>query len=926
MWLRIVILLNIFWTHFIPAHAVDNYVIYSPNVEPVIIVDSSEVELIRISANLLAGDIELMTGYRPAVLFELSEKISHAIIIGTVNSSMVQQLLKKNPIPLNQISGKWEMYTHYFTDEPSALNGCLVICGSDPRGAAYGVFDLSEKMGVSPWVWWADVNPDPRDELTVPAINTISKTPSVKYRGIFLNDEDWGLQPWAAKTYEKEPADIGPKTYARIFELLLRLKGNSCWPAMHNCTKAFNYYRENKVVADRYQIIMGASHCEPLLRNNVDEWKHDIMGDWNYVTNRDRMIEYWDQRVRENAKYENLFTVGLRGVHDSGMVGVPTMEDKITLLMQAINDQREILSKHVDPEPANVPQIFCPYKEVLNLYENGLEVPDDVTIVWADDNHGYIRQLSDPQEQTRSGGSGVYYHLSYWGAPADYLWLGSSAPAVTAYELHKAYAYGADRLWMFNVGDIKPIEKEMTFALEMAWNVDRWTPWNAHKFCADWAGRTFGSEFAEEMGEILTIFYRLATDARPEHLLGVAFSETQINERLSSYQKIAERAETLKTSMPERLKDAYFQLVYYPVISAKLMNEKILFMQYSEKLAEKNKLESKAYEQKAQNAFKNILELTRYYNKDLAHGKWKHMMTWNPNNRPVFKKPSKVVTSRIELDARDAKVEYPLHFKDGYFYNSSPTRCNRETGGQAVFHFNVKRSQWNTMWLLVRTPSDKEDSWFVSFNDWDGVVNDQVTGYQWRWIKVGTFYIRRGENRLVFQQREPNAAIKSVMFTNNPPGYNVIDPVLSIPAKSFTTKGEHPDMPLKVIPGYRDGGVTIEDFTATPLPDEQIKQASWVEYEVDLIAGDYRVSALCMPTHCIHKERGARIGIALGEDSPVVQNLHSPEKTGQWSVNVMRGYSIGEMSCQIGHHGDYRIRIYLPEPGVVLSAVNIYKK
>lgn len=892
-----------------------------------IVVETEAPEVCKIAAACLAEDIQRVSGIKPAVIHSAKDLAGHVIFIGTVDSPLIQKLSQARKVNLASIHGKWESAIIEGIDNPLAgIERGLVIAGSDRRGTAFGAFELSEKMGVSPWVWWADVSPEHHDTITVRKGQTVLGPPSIKYRGIFINDEDWGLQPWAAKTFEKDPADIGPKTYAKVFELLLRMKANFCWPAMHDCTKAFNYYPENKVVADRYAIVMGSTHCEPLLRNNVDEWKHETMGDWNYKTNRDRIVAYWTQRVQENNAYENVYTIGMRGVHDSGMVGVKTMAEKVALLQQAISDQRELLSKYVNSDPSRVPQSFCPYKEVLGIYESGLALPDDVTIVWVDDNHGYIRQLSGPQEQRRSGRSGVYYHFSYWGSPADYLWLGSTSPAIAAYEMHKACAYGADRLWVFNVGDIKPIEKEMTLAMEMAWDVDRWTPWNAHTFNADWAGRTFGPELANPIGQILNTYYRLSADGRPEHLLHVSFSDKQMDQRLNAYQQIADHAEKLKDKIPGRLQDAYFQLIDYPVVCAKLMNEKIFYDIRSEKLAQHKNHESGEYAAKAQQAYDRIQELTRVYNEDLAGGKWHRMMYTKPNNRLVFRRPDQIVSARIEVDFTNAEVLPPLVLKNGYLFNSSPDLCTEESGGRAVVEFVAADDYRTGMWFLARTPTDKEDSWFVSVNDWSGIVNNQVTGEDWAWIRAADVRLRKGTNRLTIRQREPNAAIKSVMFTDTAPADNMADPIVTIPAADFSRKSENPDMPLNVIPGYKDGGLTVNNFTADPLPDNQIQKASWAQYEADLEAGDYRISVRCMPTHRIHNGRGVRIGIAAGDQAPVIRDLQAPEWSGPWSQNVVCGYSQAWIDLHQEKPGKAAIRIYLPEPGVVLDRVNIYKE
>jgi hypothetical protein len=287
----------------------------------------------------------------------------------------------------------------------------LVIAGSDRRGTAYGIFHLSRLMGVSPFVWWADVFACKEKSSYMFQVPYISKEPSVQYRGIFINDEDWGLQPWAAKNMDTDIKDIGPKTYAKVFELLLRLKANYIWPAMHPCTRAFYYYKQNPKVADDYAIVVGSSHAEPMLRNNVFEWAVNFeneygkkSGEWRYDTNKDIVYNYWNDRVKQATNYESVFTVGMRGVHDSGMPGPKDADEKLKLLEQIITDQRQMLQNNFKKQPDKLPQIFVPYKEVLSLYRRGMKLPDDITIIWPDDNHGYIRQLPNEAEQKRSGG------------------------------------------------------------------------------------------------------------------------------------------------------------------------------------------------------------------------------------------------------------------------------------------------------------------------------------------------------------------------------------------------------------------------------------------------------------------------------------------------------------------------------------------
>ncbi|MDD3079295.1 MAG: glycosyl hydrolase 115 family protein [Paludibacter sp.] len=452
----------------------------------------------------------------------------------------------------------------------------------------------------------------------IKAENKVFGEPSVKYRGIFLNDEDWGLKPWAAKNMDNDIKDIGTHTYAYIFELLLRLKANFIGPTMYNCTKAFYYYPENPKTADKYTITVGSSYCKPILRNNVFEWvenyKHEYgekPGEWRYNINKPQIYKYWDDRARESAGYESVYTIGMRGVHDGSMTGPKNLNEKIKLLDSVIVDQRKILQNRLGKPADQIPQISCPYKEVLTLYQKEVDLSDDATIVWADDNHGYNHQLSNAQKQKRSGGSGVYYHLPYWGKPHDYLWLSSISPSLISFEMTKAYEYGANRLWVFNVGDIKPAEMEIQFAMDLAWNINSWTPRNAYQ----WADETFGEAYANDITNIKSIYYRLGHEAKPKHTGMVKFSVAEQNERMKAYAEIAQEAEDLKKRIPYWLQDVYFQLIYYPVMGAKLMNDKVYLAQQSLKLMEQGDSACLKLTSMSHDAFERIKQLTEVYNK-----------------------------------------------------------------------------------------------------------------------------------------------------------------------------------------------------------------------------------------------------------------------------------------------------------------------
>ena len=352
-------------------------------------------------------------------------------------------------------------------------SGCLNVTGHDSHGAAYGLLEVSRLFGVSPWEWWADATPQKRASFELPAGYTDSQAPSVEYRGIFINDEDWGLMPWSSMTME--PGNlrgvIGPKTNEKIFQLLLRLRANYYWPAMHEVTEPFFLTPGNREMAARYGIYIGGSHCEPMASSTAVEWGRRGKGDYDYVNNSDSVLKFWEDRVRDVAGQEIVYTLGMRGVHDGAMNGAKTVDEQKAVLSRAIADQRELIARYVDADVTKVPQVFIPYKEVLDVYRAGLDVPDDVTLMWCDDNYGYIRHFPTPDEQARSGGNGIYYHVSYWGRPHDYLWLGTFSPYLLYQQMSEAYRHGIRKMWVLNVGDIKPAEYQTELFLDMAWDL-----------------------------------------------------------------------------------------------------------------------------------------------------------------------------------------------------------------------------------------------------------------------------------------------------------------------------------------------------------------------------------------------------------------------------------------------------------------------
>lgn len=595
--------------------------------------DNAEEKVVQTALKLFIRDYQSVFSASAAV-----DARQGNIIVGTVGKS---PLLKAVSADVSALAGKKQAFLLQVLSD-----GKLLVAGSDSHGTAYGIMELSRLIGVSPWEWWADVTPEKKISFVLPAEYQTLQSPSVEYRGIFINDEDWGLMPWSSQTYE--PSDIkghiGPKTNARIFELLLRLRANTYWPAMHECTLPFFLTEGNRKVAEEYGLFIGSSHCEPMVCSAAGEWRRRGQGDYDYVNNSASVYKFWEDRVKEVAQQGNIYTLGMRGVHDGQMQGAKTVAEQKAVLERVLKDQRGLLQKYVNKDVTAIPQAFIPYKEVLDIYNAGLQVPDDVTLIWCDDNYGYIRHFPTAEERARKGGNGIYYHVSYWGRPHDYLWLGTFSPYLLHQQMKLAYDRGIQKMWVLNVGDIKPAEYQIELFLDMAWNIDEVNEIGVTAHLKSWLGREFGSNCAEELLPAMEAHYQLSYIRKPEFMgntreeerdpkykviKDLPWSEQTISERLRSYTALSDVVERMESNIPADRQDAYFQLVKYPVQAAAQMNRKILTAQ----LARHSKVDWK----QSDAAFDSIASLTQQYN-SLQNGKWNRMMDFQPRKLPVFKR------------------------------------------------------------------------------------------------------------------------------------------------------------------------------------------------------------------------------------------------------------------------------------------------
>lgn len=614
---------------------------------------NSEEQVVHTALDMLTCDIRTVLSSTT----QASESTG-MIVVGTIGRS---ELLQQTGVDVSVLKGKQQAFLLTVSPE-----GKLVVAGSDKHGTAYGILEISRLLGVSPWEWCADVTPEKKDFFKLSRKFRSVQSPSVEYRGIFINDEDWGLMPWSNRTYEPSnvKGEIGPRTNERIFELLLRLRANTYWLAMHECTLPFFLTKGNREAAKKYGIFIGASHCEPMACNAAGEWKRRGEGAYDYVNNSAAVYKFWEDRVKEVADQEILYTLGMRGVHDGKMQGAKTVEEQKAVIDRVFVDQRGLIGKYVNKDMTKVPQVFIPYKEVLDIYHAGLQVPDDVTLMWCDDNYGYIRHFPTAEERVRKGGNGVYYHVSYWGRPHDHLWLSTMSPSLIYQQMKLAYDQGIQKMWILNVGDIKPAEYQIELFMDMAWNLDAVASEGVTSHLKHWLEREFGASCAKAVLPVMQEHYRLAHIRKPEFMgntreeekdpayrvvKDLPWSEKEINARLRAYGDLSETVERAASKVPADRQSAYFELVKYPVQAAVQMNRKLLYAQLAR--------HGKADWGQSDLAYDSIAALTQQYNA-LEDGKWNRMMDFKPRKLPVFNRVERKTATLPMMKERTAVYKW----------------------------------------------------------------------------------------------------------------------------------------------------------------------------------------------------------------------------------------------------------------------------
>lgn len=600
-------------------------------------VEASAPDGLKTVAGWFADDLQRVCGVRPQVATSRPTD-KPTVLVGVLGqSSAIDQLVREGELDVRPIEGEREASV---TVEIAGDTPLLVIAGTDKRGAIYGLLDLSRQMGVSPWYWWADAPVQERTDYAVPAAATIRPGPKVRYRGIFLNDEAPCLSNWANEKF----GGCNSEFYAHVYELILRLRGNFLWPAMWG-RSLFDDDPKSQALADELGVVLSTSHHEPMQRAHV-EWHRDGSGPWDYSSNAETLRDFWRAGIMRMGDKESVVTLGMRGDGDKPM----SDDANIELLEQIVADQREILADVLAGDPSTQPQVWALYKEVQEYYDRGMRVPDDVILLFCDDNWGNVRRLPRPDEPRHPGGYGMYYHFDYVGDPRSYKWINTNALPRVWEQMHLCWEHGVDQIWVVNVGDLKPMEEPIDFFLTMAYDPDAFPADGAdaaiNTWRRNWAESIFGAEHSDQIADFLKRYAKLAARCKPELLTAKTYRLGNYNEWdrvVDEWKELMSRAQAVEKHLPERAHAAYFQLVLHPVMAFGNLHQMYYAVAKNHPLAELNDPRANHWADEAELCYARDAALTQRYHA-LEDGKWNHMMSqthigytsWNDPSRQVM--------------------------------------------------------------------------------------------------------------------------------------------------------------------------------------------------------------------------------------------------------------------------------------------------
>jgi hypothetical protein len=882
-----------------------------------IMVSSNDWKGVIRAAGDLQDDIRKVTGTAAALLTDQTAPM--AIIIGTIGSSkIIDQLINTHKINVTGISGSWESTLIEVVKNPMpGVDSALVIAGSDKRGTIYGIYELSHQIGVSPWYYWADVPVKKSSTLFAISGRHISASPAVKYRGIFLNDEAPALSGWSRKEF----GGFNHKFYTKVFELILRLKGNYLWPAMWG--SAFNDDdKTNPVLADEYGVVIGTSHHEPLTRAH-DEWKRYKGGKWNYDQNPEQLKAFWESGLKRVADKEQIITVGMRGDGDEPM----TEGTATALLEKIVKDQREIIAKVTGKPAAQTPQIWALYKEVQAYYDKGMRVPDDVTLLLCDDNWGNIRKLPALNEAPRTGGYGIYYHFDYVGGPRNYKWVNTNPIQKIWEQMNLAYKYNANQIWIVNVGDLKPMEFPIEFFLDYAWAPDAIPAEKLKQYTIDWCTEQFGATYAVEIAGILDDYTKYNGRIKPELLDEHTYSLVNYREFenvVTDYKRLEDRARYIYNQIPADQKDAYYQLLMHPVEACANLNELYYTVAKNKLYAKQGRIMTNALAEKADSLYKRDIAISHYYNKVMAGGKWDHMMDqthigytgWQQPEDNTMPKTYRIAHSKaglgLAIEGSDTSWTGKIRVNKDF-----PLLDNLSNSSHYLEIFNKGTG---TLTYKINAPA------YILIDEKESALKDEKRLYlsvEWSKAPAGTAsslvtVLGSDGSKITLPVRSNNNRISKEKDGNL---FVAQNGCIAMEAVNYSGAVNSRPIYWKIIPNYGKtlGGVIPVPVTApVQKPD---KNTAHLAYNIYLEkAGVFTLNTFISPTIDFTNSEGLKFALSVDDEPATIVNISSAYKTeGAWGNSVSDNIKIFKTPLKFDKPGKHVIKYWMVSPAVVLQ-------
>lgn len=885
-------------------------------------VDPADHWLVQKAAALLQTDLEKVTGKKPVVSNTLPQRTKNIIIIGSLDqSSLIKQLVQNNKLQADSIKNKWEAFQIGVIPAPyPGVDNALVITGNDKRGTAYGVFELAKQLGVSPWYWWADVPVKTKKECWYNSAVKQYQSPGVTYRGIFLNDEAPALSQWSKATF----GGFNHLFYEKVFELLLRCKGNYLWPAMWG-NAFYDDDSLNAVIADQYGIVIGTSHHEPMLRAH-DEWRRYGKGKWNYDSNEAQLKKFWEEGIRRKRTYESIVTVGMRGDGDEPM----SEQSNIALLERIVADQRQIITNVTGKDATATPQLWALYKEVQDYYDKGMRVPGDITLLLCDDNWGNIRKLPKRNAPPRAGGYGIYYHFDYVGGPRNYKWINTNNIPRIWEQMHLAHAYGVDRIWIVNVGDLKPMELPISFFLDHAWSPAQYTTDRTQEYTNKWAAQQFGEAYAAETGYLLSKYTQYNSRRKPELLAPDTYSLINYQEAekvVHDYNALALIAEKLYKVLPAEYKDAFYQLVLFPIKASANLNELYVTAGKNHLYAKQGRASTNDLAARVKELFINDSLLCKQYNQELANGKWNHMMDqthigytyWQQppvNKMPAVKTIRVAVAPQMGVAIEGSETVWPNDTAKAMLPAFSNHRSEKHyidlfNRGATPFKYTIKA---NNPWLQVSSTSGR------------------VEKEQRIWIKVKWTSVPEGKHQVPVTITGADNRQVTVYATLEKINVPALRQQTNVEADGYISMNA--DFLIDAVDDAATHWVRIADIGRTgngvtffpPFPRTATFTDTAAHLEYDLFttdSGATKVMVYCAPTLPFNESNGLRYGISFDHEKPQIINLHADNSERAWAQSVSDNIRISTSTHNLPKAGRHVLKIWAVDPGIVIEKIVI---